>query len=99
MPLNSAGLQATVQTTVFNALKAVQDPKIPNDATAAQRADIDQTLTDLAASIAEAMPDIIAEFLTNAEIQVTIPSGTFLVGATAPVFNPAPVVVPGTISA
>ena len=99
MPLNPVALQATVQATIFNALKTIQEPKIPAEAEPDQRADIDQTLTDLATAVAMAMPDIIAEFLTNAEIQVTIPSGTFLVGATAPVFNPAPVVVPGTISA
>ena len=81
MALNPTALEAAAQASVFNQLKLEFEDDIPSDLDAASTAQITENWTRTANAVAKAMPDIINEFLANAQIQVTVPPGTFLIGA------------------
>lgn len=61
MPMVPSRLQAALKSTAYAKLKELQEPKIPADASASQKADIDQTWQDLADAIAACAADIITE--------------------------------------
>lgn len=99
MALDPNALKAAMEATIYNTVWGMQESKIDDlDPSSSQKEDVRVMIEEIAKAISETAADIITEFLTNAEITVTIPPASFLVGATAPVFNPAAVPITGTIS-
>ena len=79
MAMNSTTLKASVQTRIYNSLKAVFTPMIPVDLSPAAKASIDTTWQDMASSISDSMIDIVLHIQTQAVINTALTAPTVAV--------------------
>ena len=72
MPMLGSRLKTAAQLSIYNRLKALQEPKIPADADAGQRSDINQSWLDLSDAMSDCMADIVSEIVSNAQITTSV---------------------------